>query len=343
VVHPASGAYDSLDTVYVMHVGLLASDGCFSSGLTALIDVLSTAQAQRSDVDPSIPPIRVDVAGDRKVTTGAGLTVPVTMPVRELGSVDVVVVPALGTMTAEDTLSALTADAIRAVVKVLGDLDPDVTTVAAACTGVFTLAEARLLDLRRATTSWWLGAAFRSRYPSVLLDLDTMVVADAGVVTAGAAFAHIDLALALVRRVSPCLAEHVARLLVIDERASQSAYLVVDHLNHNDPLVRAFEQQARARLAEALDVQELATSIGTSRRTLERRTQAALGMSPLALVQRLRAERAVHLLRTTPQSVEQIAPQVGYANASTLRSLLRQVQVRPRARPDQAEGPDVGH
>src|SRR5262249_50664029 len=83
-------------------------------------------------------------------------------------------------------------------------------------------------------------AAFRSRSPSVVLDLDTMVAADAGVVTAGAAFAHIDLALALVRRVSPGLAEHVARLLVIGERASQSAYLVTDHLNHNDPLVLAF-------------------------------------------------------------------------------------------------------
>ncbi|HEV2372753.1 MAG TPA: helix-turn-helix domain-containing protein, partial [Streptosporangiaceae bacterium] len=132
------------------------------------------------------------------------------------------------------------------------------------------------------------------------------------------------------------LAEHVARLLVIDERASQSAYLVVDHLNHNDPLVLAFEQQARARLGESLDVRELAAAIGTSRRTLERRTQAALGMSPLALVQRLRAERAVHLLRTTAQSVEQIAPRVGYSNASTLRSQLRRIQTGPQARPSHA-------
>jgi hypothetical protein len=77
-----------------MHVGLLTSDGCFSSGLTALIDVLSTAQAERRGVDPSIPPIRVDVTGTgRRVTTAAGLAVPVTMHPRDLPAVDVVVVP----------------------------------------------------------------------------------------------------------------------------------------------------------------------------------------------------------------------------------------------------------
>src|SRR5260370_901292 len=216
-----------------MPVGLLPSDGGFSSGLTALIDVLSAAQAPRPAADPSIPPIRPEVTRtSRTGTTGAGLT------------------------------------------------------------------------------------------------------------TAGAAFAHIDLALALVRRVSPGLAEHVARLLVIDERASQSAYLALDHLDHNDPLVLAFEQQARARLGEALDVRELAAAIGTSERTLERRTQAALGMSPLALVRRLRAERAVHLLRTTAQSVEQVAPQVGYAHAATLRALLRRVRTGPHVRPGLTEGFD---
>jgi len=119
-----------------MHVGLLASDGCFSSALTALIDVLSTAEAERPGVDPSIPAIRVDVTGTgRKVTTGAGLTVPVTMHLRELPAVDVVVVPALGTMTAEDTLGALAARTTRAIISAVGDLDPGTTTVAAACTG----------------------------------------------------------------------------------------------------------------------------------------------------------------------------------------------------------------
>jgi transcriptional regulator GlxA family with amidase domain len=153
--------------------------------------------------------------------------------------------------------------------------------------------------------------------------LDAMVVTDAGTVTAGAAFAHVDLALALVRQASPALAEHVARLLVIDERAAQSRYLAVDHLGHDDPLVLALEQYARAHMHEPFDVHAAATAIGTSRRTLERRTRAVLGCSPLELVQRLRIERASHLLRTTGQNVDQIAPLVGYANASTLRTLLR--------------------
>jgi transcriptional regulator GlxA family with amidase domain len=252
-----------------MHVGLLASDGCFSSALTALIDVLSTAQAQRPGVDPSIPPIRVDVTGTgRTVTTGAGLTVPVTMHLRELPAVDVVVMPALGTMTAEDTLTALAARATRAVIRAVGDLDPGTTTVAAACTGVFTLAESGLLDRRRATTSWWPGAAFRSRYPAVVLDLDTMVVADRSVVTAGAAFAHIDLALALVRRVSPGLAEHVARLLVIDERASRAP--TSSWITSLTTIRWSWPSSSRPALGEAPVVRELAAAIGISERTLER-------------------------------------------------------------------------
>src|SRR5215469_17104754 len=112
-----------------MRVALLANDGCFSSGLTALIDVLSTAQAQRPGVDPSIPPIRVDVAGTgRTVTTGAGLTVPVTMHLRDLPAADVVVVPALGTMTADDTLSALAGRGSRAIIGVLACLNAAATT-----------------------------------------------------------------------------------------------------------------------------------------------------------------------------------------------------------------------
>ena len=68
---------------------------------------------------------------------------------------------------------------------------------------------------------------------------------------------------------------------------------------------------------------EAAIAIGTSERTLVRRMRAVLGKSPLAYFQDLRVERAVHLLQTSNESIEQIADLVGYADAATLRTLLR--------------------
>lgn len=307
-----------------MQVGLIAVNGCFGAGVVSMLDVLRTGEALRGEVDRAIPAISVDVVGSRRrVTSSSGVQIPVTSGLDELERFDLVVVGALGTLTMSDTLAALRSGPVRSLVKAVGLAARDGTALAAACTGAFALAEAGLLDGGRATTSWWLGPGFRARYPAVTLDLDAMIVTDRRATTAGAAFAHIDLALALLRRGSPALAELVGRLLMLDDRPSQSAYLAVDHLEHDDGLVRAFEEYARANLATPIDVAVAARAIGTSRRTLERRVARMLGMSPIALVQRLRVERAAHLLRTTDESVDQIAPRVGYANGSTLRALLR--------------------
>ncbi len=307
-----------------MKIGIIVVQGCFGSGVAALLDILGTAQAHRERVDPSIAPIEVAVAGfRRRVKTGSGLSVDADRSPDELEGCDVIVLPATGAKEGAALVSSLQHRDIQRSIPILQSLHRSGHTVAAACTGVFVLAECGMLDDRQATTTWWLGPIFRQRYPSVRLDLDQMVVRDERVITAGAAFSHVDLALALVRQASATLAERVARLLVIDEREAQSSYIALDHLSHNDPILVAFESHVRAHLSEALDVPSVAAAIGTSRRTLERRVLAALGMSPLALVQRLRVDRARHLRRTSDSSMEQIAARVGYANASTLRTLLR--------------------
>lgn len=307
-----------------MRIGVIALDGCFSSGVASLLDILGTAEAHRERIDPAIAPIEVVVAGFRKrVRTSAHMEIPTRCPPTELFDADVVVLPAIGVKGGDDLVDILAARDARRIIPILGNLHDHGVVVAGACTGSFVLAEAGLLDARRATTTWWLGPMFRQRYPDVVLDLDQMVVRDERLITAGAAFSHVDLGLMLCRRASATLAEQIARLLVIDERAAQSSYVALDHLSHNDPLLVAFERHVRAHLPEALDVPSIAAAIGTSRRTLERRVDAALGMSPLMLVQRLRAERAAHLRRTTDLGMEAIAAEVGYANASTLRSLLR--------------------
>ena len=116
---------------------------------------------------------------------------------------------------------------------------------------------------------------------------------------------------------------YLVRYLVVDVRTSQSIHSLPGQLAHADPLIQRFERWARGLLAEGFSLEQAAHALATSKRTLARRMQSVLGKSPLAFFQDLRVERAVHLLRTSHASVDQIAAEVGYAEGSTLRALLR--------------------
>lgn len=85
----------------------------------------------------------------------------------------------------------------------------------------------------------------------------------------------------------------------------------------------ARERWARARLARGFSLDSAAKAVGASKRTLTRRLQNVLGKSPMSYFQSLRIERAVHLLKTSKASVDEIAAKVGYKDGGTLRLLLR--------------------
>ena len=306
-----------------MKIYLLVLDEAFDTGLSALLDTFATANGL-ADADASPPwQASVTVAGVRKrVRTAHGLQVPV-VAARSLPCPDLVVVPALGVKTMPDLQAALGRPDIADAGRLLRDWSAQGALVAGACTATFILAAAGLLDGKAATTSWWAAPLFRQLYPQVLLDESCMVVEARGVVTAGAALAHLDLALWLVRRSSPTLATLAARYLVADPRPSQAPFVIPDHLAHSDPMVERFEQWARHRLPQGFSLKAAARAVGASERTMARRLQAVMGKSPLSYFQDLRVERAVHLLRSTNEGVEQIAEKVGYADGVTLRTLLR--------------------
>jgi transcriptional regulator GlxA family with amidase domain len=133
-----------------------------------------------------------------------------------------------------------------------------------------------------------------------------MVVKSGTVVTAGATLGHMDLALWLIRSVSPELASLTAKYLVVDSRPSQTAYALTDHLIHSDPVVHLFERWARARLARGFSLESAAKATGASKRTLTRRLHSVLGKSPMSYFQSLRVERAVHLLKTSKASSKKL-------------------------------------
>jgi len=256
-------------------------------------------------------------------TISAMLTLALPVQAADDAPADWLVLPAIGAKMPPALVAALETREVRDATVHLRERHAAGTRIAAACIGGFVLAESCLLDGHDATVSWWLGPLFRERYPAVRLDESRMLVASGDFVTTGAAIAHMDLALWLVRQASPELAAVTARYLIVDPRPSQAPYVIPDHLAHSDPLVARFERWAREHLAEGFSLDSAAAALATSPRTLQRRLEAVLGKSPLAYVQDLRVQRAVHLLQTSRSDVEAIAAQVGYADAVTLRALLR--------------------
>lgn len=305
-----------------MKIYILALEGVFDLGLAAFMDVIGTA-SELAGEDPANGTLEVTLVGMRpEVHTGQGLSVPVQLA-SGLSQPDLVLVPAMSSKMPEGLAQALAQPDVLSAGRWLQSWMQGGATIAAACTGTFVVAEAGLLNGHIATTSWWLSAFFRQRYPLVQLDEDRMLICSSPFVTAGAAMAHFDLALHVVSRLSPTLAALCARYLLIETRPSQAAFIIPDHIAHTDPVVQRFEQWARDHLESGFSAAQAASSIGVSERTLVRRIQSVMGKSPIAWFQDLRVDYAVHLLQTTEASVEQIASRVGYADGTTLRTLLR--------------------
>jgi transcriptional regulator GlxA family with amidase domain len=306
-----------------MRIYILALDEVFDTGLSTVLDTFSIANDLAESAGTPSVHFEVTVVGvRRRVHTSQGLSVPV-VSAAQLARPDIVLIPALGAKMPETLQVALERRDVADAVELVRQWADGGTLVSAACTGTFVLANTSLLDGQNATTSWWLAPLFRERYPRVILEESRMVVGSSSFITAGAALAHIDLALWLVRRSSPALAAMTARYLVIDPRPSQAIFMIPDHLIHTDPLVERFEQWARHRLTDGFSLTAAASATGTSERTLARRLKIVLGKTPLSYFQDLRVERAVHLLQTSSDSIDLIAAQVGYANGATLRTLLR--------------------
>jgi len=305
-----------------MRIHVLALDGVFDLGLAAVLDAFQTANelAEMSGISGERFDVRI-VGLLKSVKTSRGLTV----PVQPLGSKtpDCVVVPAIGFKMPEPLEAALARPEIQDAGVLLRQWARKCALMTTACVGTFVMAESGLLDHQRVTTTWWLVPLFRRRYPNVSLDESKMIVQSGRFVTAGAALSHMDLALWIIRGVSPQLSSLTAKYLIVDSRPSQSAYALMDHLVHSNPIVQRFEDWARGRLKQGFSLDDAARAVGSSKRTLARHMHAVLGKSPLSYFQSLRVERAVHLLKTGNASVDEVATRVGYADGTTLRNLLR--------------------
>lgn len=304
---------------------LVLQSGVVDAAFGTVLDVAGTAN--RLLAGASRPPafeVRVCAPVPPGQRLASGLTVSGLRPLPRCGPRDWVVIPGANHVTAAEVAAWLAGDEARRLARWIARAVAAGARVHAGCTATFLAAEAGVLDGGDATTTWWLAPLFAQRYPHIRLDARRVLARSGAVTTAGAAFAHADLMLALVEQAASVdLARQCARYLLLDTHRVQASFPLLGRLARADDFTARAERWALQHLDRPLRCADWARALHTSERTLARRLKAATGMSPLQFLQRARIERAAHLIETTTQPIEQIAASVGYGDAATLRRLLR--------------------
>jgi transcriptional regulator GlxA family with amidase domain len=233
-----------------------------------------------------------------------------------------------------DTLIISGGDGTRS----LGDLARivawlrDVTSV---CSGAYVLAEAGLLDGRRATTHWARSGDFARRYPKVRLEPDRIFVRDENVWTSAGITAGIDLSLALIEDdVGAGVARRAAQQLVVHQRrpGGQSQFSDLLDMGGSHGRFANLMDWARERLGERLSVEQLADQAAMSPRHFARAFTAETGTTPAKAIERLRLEAARARVEAGHESIDRVAEAAGFGDPERMRrAFLRAFGQPPQA------------
>jgi len=202
--------------------------------------------------------------------------------------------------------------------------------VGSICTGAIALAEAGLLDGRRATTHWCHAPALQRAYPKVKVEEDRIFINDGNVWTAAGMSACVDLALALVESdLGAQVARRVARQLVVYHRRAggQSQFSVMLELEPKTDRI----QSAKQNLKSELSVEELASAANLSPRQFSRVFHAETGQSPAKAIENLRVEAARLMMETGRHAIDVVATETGFGD----RERMRRAFIRAFGQPPQ--------
>jgi len=194
--------------------------------------------------------------------------------------------------------------------------------VASICTGAFVLAEAGILDGRRATTHWLYTRELQARYPNVRVEEDRIFTHDGRVWTSAGMTAGIDLALALVESdLGVDIASQVAKGLVVYHRrgGAQGQESALLSMAAKSDRIQTALSYARQNLRSELSAEELAAAAHLSVRQFTRAFRQETGQSPAKAVEALRVEVARVMLEEGSHSVEELADATGFGNRERMR------------------------
>jgi AraC family transcriptional activator FtrA len=264
------------------------------------------------------------------VRSSTGFDVVASAGVDALDAADTVVVPGI-----EDPAAA--PEALARAAAVVAAAHRRGARVMSVCTGAFVLAEAGLLDGRRATTHWDSTAELARRYPAVLVEPDVLYVDQGDVLTSAGVAAGLDLCLHVIRSDhGAALAAKLARRTVIAPHRDGGQRQYVPPVGDDALAGTAGTEPARRwaleHLARPIGVATLARHAGMAPRTFVRRFAAETGISPGRWLSEQRTRTAQELLETTDLPIEHVAVRSGFGSPTTLRAHFgRALGVTPTA------------
>lgn len=297
------------DGSVIENVAVVVYDGVAPFELGVLCEAWATDRS-----DQGLPMFDFAVCAPRvgQVSTAAGFGLQVGHDLGRVAEADLVAVPAV----------PRNRPVPAAVIRVLQEAYERGARVLSVCSGAFALGEAGLLDGRRCTTHWVYTDELAARFPRAEVVPEVLYVDEDPVITSAGSAAGLDACLHLYRKeFGSRVASMVARRMVVPpQRDGGQAQFIRSPVPDCDaetlgPLLTWIVEH----LDEPLTVDVLARHSAMSPRTFARRFREETGTTPHAWVTRQRVLAAEALLESTTRSVDQIAADVGFANAANLR------------------------
>ncbi|WP_281559457.1 helix-turn-helix domain-containing protein [Thalassomonas sp. RHCl1] len=248
----------------------------------------------------------------------------VACPEKELGSVvqsDIVILP-----------PNLDGDYYRApesgLLTFLNHAHQSGAILCSACAGTFILAQTKLLDHRAATTHWQLADKFNKQYPKVCLKIESLLINDGDIISAGGLMSWVDLGLEIVAQFTrPHIMRTLGKYLIVDTGKREQRYYdsFTPKLSHGNQQILQVQHYIQAHYNQALNIAMLAALACMSERTFLRQFTQATTMKPIQYIQRIRVQKACELLESSTQSFEQISLNIGYDDVNSFRKVFIKV------------------
>jgi transcriptional regulator GlxA family with amidase domain len=201
--------------------------------------------------------------------------------------------------------------------------------IASICTGAFLLAEAGLLDGKRAVTHWKFCERLAREYPRVSVCPHSIYIRDGSVYTSAGITTGIDLSLALVEEdhgheEALRIARYLVMFLVRPGGQGQYSHMLSSQAAVSQPL-RELQVWMLEHLNEPLTVESLAERVGMSARNFTRVCLRETGMNPGQFVVRMRVEAAQQMIDSSSLGLKKVADASGFGSTDAMRRAFLRV------------------